>query len=142
MQNFKNHARLDPLYHFTLSPITLTLFIWSIVNVVIADMITSQSIFLVVLSFALIFTAFLVRWYGLKNQNRIIRLEMRQRYYEMTGKSFRDKELQLRLSQIIALRFASDEELLELMERTISEKLPAKEIKMAIKNWQADYNRV
>ena len=82
------------------------------------------------------------RIYATKNQDRIIRLEMRQRYFEMTGKSFAEKENQLRLGQIIALRFASDEELLNLMEKAIAEKLKSKEIKQAIRNWQADTNRV
>jgi hypothetical protein len=82
------------------------------------------------------------RIYGLKNQDRIIRMEMRQRYFELTGQRFVEKEKQLRLSQIIALRFASDEELLELMDRAISEKLTGKQIKSAIRNWQADHRRV
>jgi len=84
----------------------------------------------------------LARIYGLKNQDRIIRMEMRQRYFELTGQSFKDKEKRLRLSQIIALRFASDGELLPLMEKAIKEKLRAKKIKQMIKNWQEDSRRV
>ena len=49
---------------------------------------------------------------------------------------------ELKLNQIIALRFASDEELVTLTERAIKENLTSKEIKMAIKNWKADHNRV
>ena len=49
---------------------------------------------------------------------------------------------QLKIDQIIALRFASDEEFIALTERAIAENLSSKEIKMAIKNWKADYNRV
>jgi hypothetical protein len=84
----------------------------------------------------------LARIYALKNQDRIIRMEMRQRYFELAGKPFKDHEKKLRLSQIIALRFASDEELLPLIEKTIEEDLRSKEIKKSIKNWQEDRRRV
>jgi hypothetical protein len=67
---------------------------------------------------------------------------MRLRYFELTGTSFSSKEKQLRLGQIIALRFASDDELLGLMDRTISENLSGTDIKKAITNWQGDTLRV
>lgn len=69
-------------------------------------------------------------------------MEMRQRYFHLTGSSFYQKENQLRLGQIIALRFAGDEELIELMEKAIKQRLSPKEIKVQIKNWQGDYRRV
>ena len=84
----------------------------------------------------------LSRIYALKNQNRIILMEMRQRYFHLTEKSFYPKENQLKLGQIIALRFASDEEFLDLIELAIKDKLKPKEIKLQIKNWQGDYRRV
>ena len=83
-----------------------------------------------------------MRSYALKLQNRIILNEMRNRYFHLTGKTFDEKERELKLGQIIGLRFASDEELLGLMERAIAEKLTAKEIKQQIKNWKGDYIRV
>lgn len=67
---------------------------------------------------------------------------MRQRFFHLTGLPFYLKENQLKLGQIIALRFAGDGELLELMEKTIKEKLSQKEIKRLVKNWQGDYRRV
>ena len=67
---------------------------------------------------------------------------MRNRYFHLTGKTFDEKERELRLGQIIALRFASDAELLNLMDRAIAEKITAKEIKQQIKNWKGDYLRV
>lgn len=67
---------------------------------------------------------------------------MRQRYFHLTGKPFYPKENQLKLGQIIALRFAGDEELLDLMEKAISQKLSTKDIKLQVKNWQGDYRRV
>jgi hypothetical protein len=82
------------------------------------------------------------RIYALKNQNRIILTEMRQRYFHLTGKSFYEKERDLRTNQIIALRFAGDDELLELIDQAISKKLSNKEIKMTVKNWKPDFSRV
>lgn len=67
---------------------------------------------------------------------------MRQRYFHLTGKAFYSRENQLKLGQIIALRFAGDEEILGLMEKAIDQKLSAKEIKIQIKNWQGDYRRI
>ena len=64
------------------------------------------------------------------------------RYLELTGKSFAEKEAKLRKSQIIALRFASNDEWLALRNKAIAKNLPSKETKLAIKNWKADFNRV
>ena len=89
----------------------------------------------VLLGFALV----LARVYALKAQDRAIRAEEKLRYFILANKMLSS---QLKMSQIIALRFASDEEFLSLTERTIAESLSPKEIKMAIKNWKADYNRV
>ena len=69
-------------------------------------------------------------------------MEMRLRYFYLTGKSFSEKEKDLRTNQIIALRFAGDDELLSLMDQAISKNLSNKEIKMSIKNWKGDYSRV
>ncbi len=67
---------------------------------------------------------------------------MSLRYYHLTGLPFFEKEKQLKLGQIIALRFAGDEELLPLIEKSIKENLRPKEIKLQIKNWKGDYRRV
>ncbi|SNS47183.1 hypothetical protein SAMN06295967_11083 [Belliella buryatensis] len=144
MQNYKNHARYYPLHHFVITPLTLVYFIWSIVKVIQAfdTDLFSNAIFFLIGALIILILPLLARLYALKNQDRIIRMETRQRYFELTGKSFRELEPKLRLSQIIALRFASDEELLSLIEETIKNDLSAKVIKQRIKNWQADIRRV
>ena len=103
---------------------------------------TLDSWFLFIGAFILFLLPLLVRSYALKLQNRIILNEMRNRYFHLAGKTFDEKERELKLGQIIGLRFASDEELLNLMDRAIAEKLTAKEIKQQIKNWKGDYIRV
>lgn len=142
MQNYSNHTRLYPAHHFILTPVTVAALAIALAIVGESDSISKQEIFNVLAASALILITFIARIYALKNQNRIIRLEMRYRYFELTGKSFKEKESQLSLSQIIALRFAGDDELLQLIDKSISEKLSNKQIKQNIKNWQADYKRV
>ena len=142
MQNAKNHSRLYPLHHFVLTPMALTLVVWSFVNLINGENPLSERIYFLLMAMSILLASFIARIFAIKNQDRIIRLEMRQRYFELAGTSFKEKEKQLRLSQIIALRFASDEELLQLMDRAIAEKLSNKDIKLAIQHWQADVRRV
>lgn len=78
------------------------------------------------------------RVFALRAQDRAIRAEENFRYYLLTGKAF---PRELAMGQIIALRFAPDEELAELVTRAINEKMKSKEIKAAIKNWRADHHR-
>ena len=80
-----------------------------------------------------------VRSFPLKAQDRAIRAEENLRYFKLTGKLFDDK---LKMSQIIALRFASDNELTGLTEKAIKENLSNSEIKKQITNWRADFERV
>lgn len=80
-----------------------------------------------------------IRGYGLLLQDRVIRNEENFRYYRLTGKFLDDR---LSLKQVIALRFADDNEYPDLVERTISENLTPDEIKKAIQNWRADHHRV
>ncbi len=142
-QNLKNHIRFNPLHHFILAPLTIFILIGSILNLLKTEKESNTtSILLVLIAIALLLTTLIARLYALKNQDRIIRLEMRQRYYELTGKSFREREQQLHLSQIIALRFASNEELTLLIDKAIKEDLSSKSIKKEIKNWSPDYLRV
>ncbi len=142
MQNYKNHLRLNPAHHFVLTPLATIIFVWSIILAFDCSVELSYRIITLIATTSLLMITFIARVYAIKNQDRIIRLEMRQRYFEMTGTSFSGKEKQLNMSQIIALRFAGDAELLPLIERAIAEKLSSKEIKLAVTDWQADYHRV
>ena len=78
------------------------------------------------------------RVFALRAQDRAIRAEENFRHFILTGKAF---DSNIRLGQIIALRFASDEELPALTKRAIDEKLTQKQIKEAIKKWKADHHR-
>jgi hypothetical protein len=102
---------------------------------------TNDGIFNLLVAVALILLSIIARLYALGNQDRVIRLEMRFRYFQKTGSSFQEIEPKLSKGQIVALRFAGDNELLALIDRTIKEGLTSKQIKSSIKDWQADEMR-
>ena len=141
-QSYKNHIRYYPPHHFIYYPIIMALLSFSIYfSFTTKDQliwIFISGIFLV-----LFFLAFMLRQhYALTLQNRIVRLELRYRYFSFTGKRLEDVEHQLNDDQLFALRFAPDNELEALIERILNESLTGKDIKKAIINWKGDYNRV
>lgn len=141
MQNFKNHTRYYPLHHFILSPLTLIGVILSIV-LLFSDYGLTEKIFFLVVALSVFLTSLVARMYATKGQDRTIRTELRLRYYILTGKRFETLENTLTMGQIVALRFASDEELSFLTEKAVNENLSPKAIKESIKNWLADEHRV
>lgn len=139
-QNFKNHTRLVPAYHYVAGMLIISGFGGSIVNLFQADAHTHYaSALLVVVFFVLILLFWYARSFALKAQDRAIRAEENFRHFVLTGKPF---DSQLRLGQIIGLRFASDAEFPELAKRAVAENLSQKQIKESIKNWRADNHRV
>lgn len=80
--------------------------------------------------------------YALTLQDRIIKLEIRYRYFSLTGERLELLEEKLSDSQLFALRFAPDEELPNLVNKAISENLSGTQIKKSIQNWRADNQRV
>ena len=139
-QNFKNHPQMVPGYHYLTFGAIIALLGGSINYLLRATPENKYLASLLVLT-AIIFV--LIAWYArtfaLKAQDRAIRAEESLRYYIMTGKGM---PTTLRMGQIIALRFASDEEYLALLDKAMKENLGGKAIKMAIQNWKADYHRV
>lgn len=139
-QNYKNHARLVPGYHFLCTVLGLLLLIGSIVNVVTSSKENFYSASLLVLmSIFVILIAYFARSFALRAQDRVIQSEVNFRYYRMTGEML-DSRLTIR--QVIGLRFASNDEFLELCGRAIDQKLSEKAIKEAIVDWEGDYYRV
>lgn len=139
-QNFKKHSRYIPLWHFIIPIIILSLLTGSIINLVHAEASNVYSAaLLVVIAVLLIGFYWYTRWFALRAQDRAIRAEENFRHFILTGKPL---DGHLRMGQIIALRFASDEEMPALAKRALEEKLSQKEIKQAIKTWRPDYNRV
>jgi len=140
VQSYKKHARLLPPFHFFVLPVLL-------VNVVNAGRHlwmepTRHYGWEFILAFALLTLAFMSRVQALTVQDRVIRLEMRLRLRGLLPPDMHAAINQLTPRQMVALRFASDEEMAELVRDVLAGKLAAgKEIKMRIRNWQADWLR-
>ena len=141
-QSFKNHVRYYPPHHFVYYPIIMTFLAFSVYFIFTTE---DQLIwtFISLLFVVLFCLAFMMRQhYALTLQNRIVRLELRYHYFSLTGKRLEDFEHQLKDDQLFALRFAPDEELKGLIEKTLSENLSGTEIKKAIIHWKGDNERV
>ncbi|MES2573501.1 MAG: DUF6526 family protein [Bacteroidota bacterium] len=141
-QSFKNHIRYYAPHHFIYYPLVMILMAFSLYSIFT----TGDKLIWTFISaiFAVLFYLALMmrQHYALTLQNRIIRLELKYRYFSLTGKRLEDLERKLNNSQTFALRFAPDNELERLVERTIQEHLSGDEIKKAIIHWKGDYSRV
>ncbi|MFB9076070.1 DUF6526 family protein [Flavobacterium procerum] len=142
VQTYKNHIRFYAPHHFVYYPI-LILFLGSSIYFAFT---TDDYLIWSFISLAFLFLfclAFMLRQhYALTLQNRIVRLEMRYRYFSLTGKRFEEFEYKLTEDQIFALRFAPDEELIQLIDDALQNSLSGNAIKKAIVHWKADYHRV
>lgn len=142
-QNYNNHIKFYPPHHFIYLPLLAflqILGIWKIFN----DE-SNQLIWILfsVVIFLFIYLALMVRQhYALGNQDRIVRLEFRLRYFELFGKSSDDVESKLSFGQIAALRFAYDDEFKTLLEKALQQNISANEIKKSITNWKPDNHRI
>lgn len=140
VQNFKNHQRWQPIFHFVVGPIFMLNVVFAIVLLVRRPgWITAWTL---VVSIALLILTFLVRINPLRVQDRVIRLEERLRLAVLLPDPLRARIPELTEGQLIALRFASDKEVPALVQRALSENLTRKQIKQAIVEWRADTWRV
>ncbi len=139
-QSFKNHGRLDPTYHYVLlTVLAVNLFI------VCSFAFKNPSYFtewLVLLSIAAFIPTFKLRSYPLKVQDRVIRLEERLRLQALAPAEWHAQIYRLTEDQLIGLRFAADEEVVDLAKQALEEKLTRKQIKERIKTWRPDDWRV
>lgn len=142
-QEFSNHVRYYTPHHFILLPILIALIILSASYIFKFPENDREWKMFTALTIMVVTVAFMTRQhYALTLQNRIVRLELRLRYYQLTGLRLENIEHRLTIRQIAALRFASDEELPTLVEKTVEENLRPSTIKRSIKNWLPDYMRV
>jgi hypothetical protein len=141
-QNYANHRQVTPLFHYILMPLLALTTIGSLVNLYLSfgdhERLYSASL-LAVLSLAALLALFLSRISALKAQDRAIRAEENLRHFVLTGK-LPDPRLTIR--QLIALRFASDGELVPLSKRAAEENLKPDDIKKSVKQWRPDTYRL
>jgi hypothetical protein len=142
-QNLKNHTRFDPAWHYALLPIFL-LNIFFAIYLLIHHWPNHRDMlgWWLVLSIALFMAVGKARSHSLKAQDRIIRLEERLRMAALLSAEENTRSRSLTESQLIALRFASDDELPALVKRTLDESLTPKQIKQSINSWKPDYFRI
>ena len=140
-QNYQNHVRWYPLVHFVVMPILFFNLIWQAVRLY-QEPSWDRAEF-VLLSVGLILLSLAARLQALRAQDRLIRLEESLRFHKVLSPDLAFQAEQLPTGSKIALRFAPDDELPELVQKAINgEFKSSKEIKQAIKNWRGDYLRV
>jgi hypothetical protein len=142
-QNLKNHGRLDPAFHYILFIVLVANLVFAVAHLVRhwGDTPISSAWF-VVLSLAVFIPFTKLRTYPLKVQDRVIRLEERLRLQALAPAEWHPQIYRLSEDQLIGLRFAADDEVVELAKQSLEENLTRKQIKERINNWRADDWRV
>lgn len=139
-QTLKNHAKIDPAFHFILVVVLLANLVVAVVQLVHRPgFITTWFVVMSIVAFVALFK---LRLYPLKVQDRVIRLEERLRLQSLTPLEWHTQIYRLSEDQLIGLRFAADDEVVELAKQALEHNLNRKQIKERIKNWRADYWRV
>ena len=139
-QNLKNHGRLDPTFHVVLLLVLIANLVFAIFHLVHHRNIGSG--WFLVLSLAVFIPYLKLRTYPLKVQDRVIRLEERLRLQALAPAEGHTQIYRLTEDQLIGLRFAADDEVVELAKQALEGNLNRKQIKERIKNWRADDWRV
>ena len=139
-QNFENHARIVPAYHYGGFGIFAINLLWSLYRVVRSF--SAESVLALLLAVAFLILFFHARIFALTVQDRVIRLEMTLRLERLLPEDLRPRIKDFTVGQLVSLRFASDEELPDLARKVLAENLTdRKVIKKMIRNWQPDYLR-
>jgi hypothetical protein len=139
-QSFKKHARFVPAFHFFVLPVLIV----NVVNRLIGlrNGISYASVFAAILAIAFFVFAGMARTFALSVQDRVIRLEMQLRMEKLLPADMQSRIPEFTPNQLIALRFASDEELPTLARQVLDEKIAdRKTIKSRVKNWRPDFMR-
>lgn len=142
-QNYKNHKKFYPPHHFIYLPVLIILEILGIYKIFNDTPNQLLWILFSIVVFLLFYLAIMLRQhYALGLQNRLVRLEFKQRYFEIFGKRSDEIEEKLRFDQIAALRFTYDDEFKELLYKALHENISGDKIKKSIKNWRPDLHRI
>jgi Family of unknown function (DUF6526) len=139
-QNFQNHSKYVPVFHFFVLPVLMFNIAWTFARVIHAP--SGNSVVSLVVALALFLAALYGRMFALAVQDRVIRLEMQLRMQNVLPVNLRSRIPEFTIGQLIALRFASDAELPALAGKVLAENLnDRKTIKKMIQNWQPDDQR-
>lgn len=140
-QNFVNHVRWVPGFHYFVVPVMALNFGWSIYRWKLAGF-SLDGFISVLTAAALILLMFYARIFALTVQNRVIRLEERLRLERLLPGDLKPRIGEFSSGQLVAMRFAGDTELPALARKVLTEKIQeGKAIKQMVQNWRADYLR-
>tara|TARA_B100000809_G_C15138398_1_gene531721 strand:+ start:606 stop:1043 length:438 start_codon:yes stop_codon:yes gene_type:complete len=139
-QNYENHAKFIPVFHYIALPLLLVNFFGALFRV--TQEISFYTFNGVGLAISLIVVAVFTRLFALKAQDRVIRLEEQIRMQTFLPDALKAQVGRLTMGQIVALRFASDEELVDLTQDALDQNTSPNALKQAVKNWRPDYDRV
>jgi Family of unknown function (DUF6526) len=139
-QTYANHTRFDPLFHFFALPVFAITVIGEAVVFLMHPSVPTGWVFVVSVAAAVLVVKF--RFYALKNQDRIIRLEERLRLATLLPEPLRARIGELTEGQLVAIRFACDADVPGCVERALSGQTARKDIKNSIQTWRPDYFRV
>ncbi|MBC8087532.1 MAG: hypothetical protein H7Z40_09705 [Phycisphaerae bacterium] len=140
-QSFSNHTKWVPLYHFVGTPLVLAVLIWSIRHAIAVQ--SADSVLLMLMALAIAVQHALVRLFPLKVQDRLIRLEEQLRLQRLLPEHLRPRIGEFTVHQLVAMRFASDDELPQLAANVLEKKITSrKAVKQEIKKWRPDTFRV
>lgn len=140
-QNYSNHTKFVPAFHFFLLPVLALNLIWSIYHLWKLHF-SFEGIVGLLLALALVTGFLYARIFALSVQDRVIRLEERLRLSRLLPDDLKGRIDEFSVSQLVALRFACDQELPALARKVLTENLRGrKEIKQLVKTWRADYQR-
>lgn len=142
-QNYKNHIRFYTPHHFVFYPVMGVLILASVCFAFCDEGNILLWLFIMAAFIAITLLSFMMRQhYALTLQNRVVLLELRYRFFATTGERLEMYEGMLDEGQLYALRFAQDDQLLDLIKKAINEELSPNDIKRSIENWKADHRRV
>jgi hypothetical protein len=140
-QSYASHRRFIPEFHFFVLPVLIANIVVTVIEFTRHPRFITAWIAVVAIALGIgIWTA---RAMALRAQDRIIRLEERVRLGQLLPPDLRGRIGELQTSQLIAIRFAPDEEVPDLVRRALEGELKTRaDIKRAIQNWRADHLRV
>jgi hypothetical protein len=139
-QSFQNHTRLVPTFHFVVFGIFAVNLIYQVYSAIRYPSFAALMTALMAVAFVLLF--FHARLFALAVQDRVIRLEERLRMERLLPAELKPRIGEFTVSQLVALRFASDAELPELARKVLDEKIAErKAIKGLVKTWRPDFLR-
>lgn len=139
-QHFGNHTQYTPGYHFFATPVSVAYFAWTVRQLVVLPSV--ETAFGAVGGLAVVAILLMSRIQTLRVQDRVIRLEERLRLAHILPADLQSHIPTIRPGHLVAMRFASDEEVPDLMRQVIKNPdMKQKDIKRQIRKWNSDYFR-